>query len=149
MKVSKPILVVLVFAILFAGYMFLFTGKKQPPALPAPVAGITETGSQNPQSARVGEAPKPDVSGMNLTWREDPFFLPKSVTEKKTEKQKVVPKLVAIMESTAGRYAIVGGEVVKKGDMVGDERVAEIGKDKVILVRNNAKRILSIEDTGQ
>ncbi len=53
------------------------------------------------------------------------------------------------MESKAGRYAIIGGEIVGKGDRIGDEKVAEIKRDKVVLIRNNAKRILSIDDAGQ
>ena len=149
MKVSKPILVTLVFAILFAGYIFLFTGKNRPVTSPSPVANKNEADTQGLRPAPVVEAMKLDVSRMNLSWRDDPFSLPRSVTDKKTEKPKTVPKLVAIMESKAGRYAIIGGEIVKKGDMVGDEKVAEIAKDKVVLVRNNAKRTLSIEDTGQ
>ena len=51
---------------------------------------------------------------MNLAWRDDPFSLPKSMTGKTTEKSRVVPKLTAIMEGRQGRYAIVGGEIVKK-----------------------------------
>jgi hypothetical protein len=149
LKVSKPILVTLVLAILFAGYIFLFTGKKRPVTSPSPSATTNEADTQRLRPAPVVEAIKLDVSRMNLSWRDDPFSLPRSVTDKKTEKPKMVPRLVAIMESRAGRYAIIGGEIVKKGDMVGDEKVAEITKDKVVLVRNNAKRTLSIEDTGQ
>jgi hypothetical protein len=149
LKVSKPILITLVLAILFAGYTFLFTGKKRSVMSSSPAAKINEVDTQASRPATAGETMKLDVSKMNLSWRDDPFFLPRSVTDKKPEKPKTVPKLVAIMESKTGRYAIIGGEIVKKGDMVGDEKVAEIAKDKVILVRNNAKRILSIEDTGQ
>jgi hypothetical protein len=149
LKVSKPILITLVLAILFAGYTFLFTGKKRPITLSSPAAKTNEADSRASLPATAGETMKLDVSKMNLSWRDDPFFLPRSVTDKKSEKPKTVPKLVAIMESKTGRYAIIGGEIVKKGDMVGDEKVSEISKDKVVLVRNNAKRILSIEDTGQ
>jgi hypothetical protein len=149
LKVSKPILITLVLAILFAGYTFLFTGKKRTITLSSPAAKTNEADSRASLSATAGETMKLDVSKMNLSWRDDPFFLPRSVTDKKSEKPKTVPKLVAIMESKTGRYAIIGGEIVKKGDMVGDEKVSEISKDKVVLVRNNAKRILSIEDTGQ
>jgi hypothetical protein len=149
LKVSKPILITLVLAILFAGYTFLFTGKKRSVMSSSPAAKTNEVDAQTPRPATAGETMKLDVSKMNLSWRDDPFFLPRSVTDKKSEKPKTVPKLVAIMESKTGRYAIIGGEIVKKGDMVGDEKVSEISKDKVVLVRNNAKRILSIEDTGQ
>ena len=149
MKVSKPILITLVIAILFAGYTFLFTGKKRSVMSSSPAAKISGADTQASRPATAGETMKLDVSRMNLSWRDDPFSLPKSVTDRKTEKPKTIPKLTAIMESKTGRYAIIGGEIVKKGDMVGDEKVSEISKDKVVLVRNNAKRILSIENTGQ
>jgi len=149
LKISKPILITLVLAILFAGYTFLFTGKKRSVMSSSPAAKISGADTQASRPATAGETMKLDVSRMNLSWRDDPFSLPKSVTDRKTEKPKTIPKLTAIMESKTGRYAIIGGEIVKKGDMVGDEKVAEIAKDKVVLVRNNAKRILSIEDTGQ
>ena len=149
LKVSKPILITLVLAILFAGYTFLFTGKKRSVMSSSPAAKTNEVDAQASRPANSGETMKLDVGKMNLSWRDDPFFLPRSVTDKKSEKPKMVPKLVAIMESKTGRYSIIGGEIVKKGDMVGDEKVSEISKDKVVLVRNNAKRILSIEDTGQ
>jgi len=148
LKVSKPILIALILAILFAGYTLLFTGKKRTATAPSPEAKTTETAPQVSLLIPAGDTPKPDVSKMDLAWRYDPFFLPKSVTERKTEKSKVVPKLVAIMEGKSGRYAIIGGEIVKKGDRIGDEKVAEIASDKVVLIRNNAKRILSIEDAG-
>jgi hypothetical protein len=149
LKISKPILITLVLAILFAGYTFLFTGKKRSVMSSSPAAKISGADTQASRPATAGETMKLDVSRMNLSWRDDPFSLPKSVTDRKTEKPKTIPKLTAIMESKTGRYAIIGGEIVKKGDMVGDEKVSEISKDKVVLVRNNAKRILSIENTGQ
>lgn len=149
MKVSKPILIALGLAILFAGYMVLSTGRKQPgPGSSA----ITNPHAANPvtmQSAPTPPVDKPHPSLMNLTWRTDPFLLPKSVTDKKTERRKVASKLTAIMEGRHGRYAIIGSEIVKKGDMVGDERVADIGSNTVVLVRDRARRTLSMEETLQ
>jgi len=149
LKVSKPILITIILAILFAGYTLLFTGKKRPATVPSPNAKTTEMTPQAPRPAPAGDILKPDVSKMNLAWRDDPFFLPKSVTDRKTQKPIMVPKLVAIMEGKKGRLAIIGGEIVKKGDRIGDEKVAEIDRDKVVLTRNKTKRILSIEDIGQ
>lgn len=149
MKVSKPVLIALILAILFAGYTFLFTGKKRQPSLPSPVSQTAAMDPQIPVPSTVGQMPKVDINTMNLAWQSDPFSLPKSVTDKKARKQKIVQKLVAIMENKTGRYAIIDGEIVKKGDKVGDEKVAEIDRGKVVLIRNNSKRILSLEDTGQ
>ncbi|OPY78926.1 MAG: hypothetical protein A4E65_02071 [Syntrophorhabdus sp. PtaU1.Bin153] len=149
MKVSKPVLYTLVLAVLFAGYIFLFTGKKRPvPAVPLP-APHTAQGTPAAQSTAGLEIPKVDVRAIQVAWGDDPFVLPRSITDRKIEKSKVLPKLVAIMESEKGRFAIIGGEIVKKGDMVGDEKVVEIGKDKVILVRDRVKRTLSMEDGAQ
>jgi hypothetical protein len=146
LKVSKPVLVVLVLAILFAGYTFLFTGKKRPAKLLSPQTATTEVKAPVTKEPADSTTGVPDVKAMNLAWRNDPFLLPKALTDKKTERQKAAPKLVAIMEGRQGRYAIIGEEIVKTGDMIGEEKVAEIGKDKVTLVHNKTKRILSIED---
>ena len=59
-------------------------------------------------------------------------------------------RLSAIFEKGKDRVAIIDREVVRAGDMVGDEKVLEIGRDKVVLIRNNIRRVLSlgnIEDT--
>jgi hypothetical protein len=149
LKVSKPVLYTLVLAVLFAGYIFLFTGKKRPiPAVPL-AAPHTAQGTPAAQSTAGLEIPKVDVSTIHVAWRDDPFVLPRSITDRKTGKPQVVPKLVAIMEGEKGRFAIIGSEIVKKGDMVGDEKVVEIGKDKVTLIRDKARRTLSMEDTVQ
>lgn len=147
MKVSKSILVALILAVLFAAYSFLFTDKKVQSTFPVPVTNIAGTTPQAPYSTTGSKTPKLNVDTLNLSWQNDPFSLPKSVMEKKAEKPKIALKLVAIMESNAGRYAIIGGEIVKKGDKIGEEKVVEIHNDRVVLIRNNTKRILSIEDT--
>lgn len=149
MKVSKPILIALILAILFGGYMLLFTGKKRSAPQPHSNTGTIRSDTQPANPVPVTETPRPAVDTTNLAWREDPFFLPRSVTDRKAEKPRAVPRLVAIMEGKTGRYAIIGSEIVKKGDTIGDEKVAEIHRDRVVLIRNNAKRTLSIEDTIQ
>lgn len=149
MKVSKPILIALIFAILVALYTLVLTGKNRPSIFSAPSSNVIEKPPQTSQPVTVTEKQKPNIASMGLAWQNDPFLLPKSVTDKKPEKQTIASKLVAIMESTSGRYAIISGEIVKKGDRIGDEKIAEIYSDKVVLIRNNARRILSIDDVGQ
>jgi len=150
LKISKPVLYTLVFALLFAGYVFLFTGKKRPLPVVSPTAPHAAERTLAAEQPTAGfEVPKVDVSTMHVAWRDDPFVLPRSITDRKTGKPQVVPKLVAIMEGKKGRFAIIGSEIVKKGDMVGDEKVVEIGKDKVTLVRDRVRKILSMEDTAQ
>jgi hypothetical protein len=83
-------------------------------------------------------------------WVKNPFILPQFKEEKKKETAPAV-RLSAIFEKGKDRVAIIDHEVVRKGDSVGDEKVFEIERDKVILIRSNgAKRVLSlasIEDT--
>ena len=158
MKVSKPVLIALVIAILLAGYIFFFTGKKKPPARVAPVPPAVPAATVPvavPQPAARMQEVKPEVrtqlEKIDVTWGRDPFLLPKVKTEKRRELQTTF-KLVAILERENERIAIIDHEVVKKGDLVGDEKVQEIGVDRVVLTKKNgSKRVLNlmnIEDTA-
>lgn len=158
MKVSKPVLIALIIAILLAGYIYFFTGKKKPPARVAPVLPAAPAATVPvavPQPAAKMQEVKPEVRAqlekIDVTWGRDPFLLPKIKTEKRRELQTTF-KLVAILERGNERIAIIDHEVVKKGDLVGDEKVQEIGVDRVVLTkRNGSKRILNlmnIEDTA-
>lgn len=92
---------------------------------------------------------KPDFDKVKGAWVKNPFMLPQFKEEKKKETAPAI-RLFAIFEKGKDRVAIIDHEVVRKGDMVGDEKVFEIEKDKVILTRNGTKRVLSlasIEDT--
>ena len=92
---------------------------------------------------------KPDFDKVKGAWVKNPFILPQFKEEKKKETAPAV-RLSAIFEKGKDRVAIIDHEVVRKGDMVGDEKVFEIERDKVILIRNGTKRVLSlasIEDT--
>ena len=158
MKVSKPVLIALVIAILLAGYIYFFTGKKKPPARVAPVPPAVPAATVPvavPQPAARMQEVKPEVRAqlekIDVTWGRDPFLLPKVKTEKRRELQTTF-KLVAILERENERIAIIDHEVVKKGDLVGDEKVQEIGVDRVVLTKKNgSKRVLNlmnIEDTA-
>ncbi|HUJ88866.1 MAG TPA: hypothetical protein VLX12_01620, partial [Syntrophorhabdales bacterium] len=74
-----------------------------------------------------------------------PSFL---MTEKKTEKERVPLKLLAIMEGARGRMAIIDNEVVGKGDVVAGERVVEIGKETVTLalIQDGSKRVITMKE---
>ena len=149
MKISKPVLVALILAILFAGYMTIFTGKRRPiPKQPSP-GNTIDAQTLKPQLSTGTADPVQNLGDMKVVWRDDPFTLPRSMTDRKPERPKGVLKLVAIMENQKGRVAIISGEIVRKGDMIGDEKVEEIGKDRVTLTRDKAKRTLSLEDMGQ
>lgn len=149
MKVSKPVLIALVLAIVFSLYLVFFTGKKKPlPQIPLP-----QEASQAIVAGAMLEAPKSDevrtqLSKLNTAWDRDPFILPKDSIEKRVEQPKTMLKLVAILESKNGRVAIFGNDIVSKGDVIDGERVQEIGKDRVILIRNGSKRIVSIPESA-
>ena len=179
MKVSKPVLIFGIVVLLLSGYIFFFTGKKkatgpvapvppasnqtqpvqqgqarsQPAAQTTPAAPAktvpSEPAGKDGQLEAAPSMEKPDFDKVRGAWVKDPFLLPQLKEEKKKESAPAV-RLFAIFEKGNDRVAIIDREVVRKGDMVGDEKVFEIGKDKVVLIRNGAKRVLSlasIEDT--
>jgi len=170
-KVSKPVLIFGIVVLLIAGYVFFFTGKKKtpPPPAPAPVgsqqtrqgqqaqppapslaAGLpsaakpSEPGGSEAKSGQSGTpslAPKPHFSKLQIAWARNPFILPVFKEEKKRDGAMAI-RLSAIFEKGRDRVAIIDHEVVRKGEMVGDEKVFEIDSDKVILIRNGSKRTL-------
>jgi len=147
LKVSKPILVALIVSVLFAVYIIFFTGKKK--ALPlAPKASTTlkadvqSIGQQ--EEGRQIETPIKLVK-TNFTWKRDPFFISQP-SEENIAEPKAQLKLLAILESKKGRFAIINNEIVKTGDTIGDETVQEIGQDSVLLVRKGTKRIIPIQE---
>jgi hypothetical protein len=175
-KVSKPVLIFGIVVLLLAAYVHFFTGKKKVTVPVAPSSGQTQPAQQGqspsqppPQTppaspaktipsepAAKGGQPevtatttKPDFDRLKRAWVKNPFILPQFKEEKKKETAPAV-RLFAIFEKGKDRVAIIDHEVVRKGDMVGDEKVFDIEKDKVILTRNGTKRVLtlaSIEDT--
>lgn len=165
MKVSKPVLIFAVVVLLISGYIFFFTGKKKasaPPvvagqiqqAQPAPQAPqekipVSEAGAKGGQPDFASPAEKPQFDKLQTRWVKNPFVLPQFKETKKVNTGTAV-RLSAIFEKGKDRVAIIDREVVRAGDMVGDEKVLEIGRDKVILIRNNTRRVLSLanmEDT--
>lgn len=173
MKVSKPVIIFGIVVLLLAGYIHFFTGKKKTakpvPAVP-PVASqaqpVQQEQQQIPQSAaKEGQTPpaktiqpesvkaagrietpaaamKPDFERVKTAWMRNPFILPQFKEDKKGMPPAV--RLLGIFEKGKDKVAIIDHEVVRKGDMVGDEKVFEIGKDKVVLIRDNTKRTLSL-----
>ncbi len=53
---------------------------------------------------------------------------------------------MAILERGGSRVAVIDKEVVKKGDLIGNEKVVDIGKDRVVLARGGIKRTLVLAD---
>ncbi|MBA4416320.1 MAG: hypothetical protein C0392_00190 [Syntrophus sp. (in: bacteria)] len=154
MKISKPTIIFMVIAGLVLVYIIFFTGKKKPPPVPAnaPAPVSAPQGAAIPASVERKFVPQKFVpqiialNQLNLAWDRDPFLLPK-VPEKKGGKVSNVPfKLVAILEGRSGRMVILGTEIVRKGEMVGEEKVLEIGNDRVVLVRGKTRRVLILEE---
>lgn len=171
MKVSKPVIIIGIIGILLAGYIHFFTGKKKTPT-PVPAAPVAAApAAQAPAPAAPAGTPakpgaavpgiptkdgqagapqkfdKEQLDKLGIAWTRDPFLVPKTREEKRlgqTQAQEITFKLVAIMEKGNERVAIIDHEVVRKGDVIGGETVQEIQKDKVILVRSGAKRVLNL-----
>ncbi|MCX5816166.1 MAG: hypothetical protein NTX75_07985 [Proteobacteria bacterium] len=169
MKVSKPVIFTLVFAVGIILYLFVFSGKNPPP-VPAPKPQAGQAVPAQPQGAATGVpgalqtllgAPQPAAGAENpklraqvyaklndAAWGRDPFAFPGYVEERLNEQQsKGSARLVAIIKGRNGKVAIIDNEVVKKGDMIGSEKVQEIGDDTVVLIKKGVKRVITIEET--
>jgi type II secretory pathway component PulC len=149
LKVSKPILIALIVSVIFSVYMIFFTGKKKiVPAMPQ----STSTLNSNMQSVgqqEGGQQVKTPIKPVktDFTWKRDPFFVAQP-TDKNMTEPKVQLKLFAILEGRKGRLAIINNEILKTGDIIGDEKVLEIGRDSVVLVKKSTKRTIPIEEVS-
>lgn len=148
MKVSKPFIVMLIGSMGFAAYLFFFSGPKRPHVgKPSPAPKMEMAGQETtllPQMP-ANVAKRLEKIDKDASWLRDPFELPKMVGAGANVKADTMPRLVAIIEGKQGRYAIFGSKIVKKGDYIGEERVLEIGHDKVVLDIMGEKRVLSIQ----
>jgi hypothetical protein len=107
---------------------------------------LQPTGGVSPQPAIAPEQRRAQLGQLNVSWDRDPFVLPKFLEQKPTEQQGAPLKLVAILESKKGRFAIINNSIVAKGDIINNERVQEIGKDRVVLINNGKRRVISVPD---
>jgi len=175
-KVSKPVLILCIVLLLIAGYVHFFTGKKKPkgPVPPAPPAEAQtqaakpQTGQPQPQQAAPPAPPapagqqtqaqqtpgkpetavaavKPQFDKLAVSWSSDPFMLP-AIKGKKGREEGTAVRLAAILERGGDRVAVIDRDVVKKGDMIGNEKVVEIGRDRVVLARGAVRRTLTLAD---
>jgi hypothetical protein len=146
LKVNKYVLIGLVVIVLFVLYTVFFTGdKKKMVSVAAPLEPPKVTAQ--PADVRAKEARVEQVQE-TMSWERDPFVLPAPVMaeRKQADKQRVALKLLAIMEGTRGRVAIIDNEVVGKGDTVAGERVLEIGKETVTLIQEGSKRVIMMQE---
>jgi hypothetical protein len=149
LKVSKTIIIALILTILFAVYTLFFTGKKKlPPKKTVPADTTATTPQSSPQSSTSSfeqlEVPIRQIVKTDFTWDRDPFQLPKPVDEKLIEQPRIGLRLFAVLESNERRLAIIGNDIVEEGDFIGNERVQEIWKDRVILIRKGQKRVIPV-----
>ncbi len=147
MKVSTPIIFVI--AILASGYVFFFTGKKNDTGGGnTPISAPVDVSLVKAQAARKSEAKtRPPLKKIDVRWERDPFVLPKSFETRPVETTNAPMKLTAILSGEKGRVAVIGNEVVKKGDLIAGEKVFEIKSDGIVLTHGGSKRFLAIEST--
>jgi hypothetical protein len=147
-QVSKPFLVIAVCLALGLVYvLFFMEGKKPAPAVQAPVVTEPLPAVQKPSVA--AETRKVTVRPAALAWKRDPFELPKAAERKAQSPTPVAVRLVAIMDGQTGRMAIIDNEVVRRGDMIAEEKVVDIGKDRVVLSRGKTQRVIVLEEGWQ
>ncbi|HOJ43692.1 MAG TPA: hypothetical protein PK800_06195 [Syntrophorhabdaceae bacterium] len=149
MKVSKPVLFTLIGAITIIIYLFFFAGPKKPPSVDVQLPQKAEVKMQ--PALKEIDRPKDEpkrITHVDAYWKNDPFILPKvSIGEEEVFHEPL--KLSGIIEGNDGRYAIIGTNIVKKGDFIGDEKVLDIGKDSVIIARRGKKKTISISDLSR
>ena len=98
---------------------------------------------------------------MESSWERDPFLLPrgvynlatppKDVLSKPDEKPKDIPlpslEVKAILISNRLRLASMDHQIVTVGDMIRDEKVLEIQKDRVVMGKGDKKRNLLLKQS--
>jgi hypothetical protein len=148
-KVNKPILILLAVTILVCGYVFFFTGKPNapPPVANKPPVDAAAILAQARQKLGVGN--RASLGRIEVVWGKDPFELPKAFESSRVEVSAMPAKLVAILSGRSGRVALIGSEVVKKGDVIFGEKVVDIGQNRVVLQRGDSTRYLTLEDKGR
>ncbi len=137
------------------------TESAAPAAAPAPAAGAPAT---------TGAAPAPQApplspaelskwrSGLGAV-RRDPFFTVAELEAMSRPATNAPARPVAapaqpaytvtlVMMAGADRHALVDRQVVAVGDMIGNERVAEIAADGVVLERDGRRRRLPVATGG-
>jgi hypothetical protein len=141
-KVSKPFIILLVASVLFGIYLVFFTGKSKV----VPVAPGKPSASQPaPPAVLPTEAAGNKPSSGEITWGRDPFARPEFFNkdiENPTKAVKSALRLEAILEGDKGRVAIIDKQVLVRGDAIGNERIQEIGRDRVVLIGGGSRRLL-------
>ncbi len=137
-------------------------GQTGTPAKPAPAGAPAQQAPAQPQQQATAQAgtqapakpsdappaqsqPKPRFDAIKVGWDSDPFALP-VVKERKRKDSGSAVRLVAILEKGGSRVAVIDKDVVKKGDLIGNEKVVDIGRDRVVLSRGGIKRTLILAD---
>jgi hypothetical protein len=162
---------ILVCSILFTSYTLLSRSRAtaiRPAATPAAAAAAPAPAAD--ASANGAAAPAPDTPPLKQAdfseWRSrlgavqrDPFF---TVAELEAMSRPVTgpaPRAVPtaaqpaytvklVMMAGSERHALVDRQVVRVGDMLGNERVAEIVADAVVLERDGRRRRLPVATGG-
>jgi len=115
--------------------------QAQAPQAQAPQQSNQQTPAKPGDAAPAQAQPKPRFDKIKVGWGSDPFALP-VFKEKRRKDAGSAVRLFAILEKGRDRVAVIDKDVVKKGDLIGNEKVIEIGTDRVVLTRGGIKRTL-------
>lgn len=144
MRLSRPVLIIVSVSLALSFYFYLTTPPKVKKKVE--VQPSISSPTQVPKKAFTYEQKKWEDK---IGWGRDPFLVPKDflrakMEEKKEERPKV--RLYAIVEGKKGKMAIIGEEVVTKGEKIKTgEKVIEITKDGVVLQLEDSKRTINLE----
>jgi hypothetical protein len=87
-----------------------------------------------------GEGPRSlstPTSPENNSWGRDPFVKPFEGTAALQARQAPERKLKGIIFGKSERIAIIGGEMVREGNMVGDQKLMAIRKRSIVLMNSS------------
>lgn len=140
-------LIVFLFILVVIYNINFFLKRRQPPHLKL---ASTVTAPERGTTAEGGKSPFPVIKDKSR-WRRDPFIYSetesrqgrKPVGDKKDANVKIV--LQGIMKTKGKFYALVNGDVVKKGDRIEGMLVEDIFKDGILLRDRDKQKKIRLE----
>jgi hypothetical protein len=93
-----------------------------------------------------GPAERSSTRSHMMGWGRDPFRHPPDEGFAAGNRAANGARLVAIIGGGKGRMAIFGHSILRQGDLVGNERILDIGENRVTVVHDGCKRIVAMEE---
>lgn len=106
-------------------------------------SAVTAQQAEQERDPFFGEGPRSlstITSEGNGEWGRDPFSKPFEGTASAPATRAPGKKLTGIIYGKNDRIAIIGGEMVREGSMVGDQKLMTIGKRSIVLMNSTGSK---------